>query len=35
MTRVIASLVELGLVERSSHPDDRRQVLVAVSKAGE
>ena len=35
MTRVIASLVELGLVERSSHPDDRRQVLVAVSPAGE
>ena len=35
MTRVIASLVELGLVERSSHPDDRRQVLVVVSKAGE
>ncbi|MUL77720.1 MarR family winged helix-turn-helix transcriptional regulator [Mycolicibacterium sp. CBMA 226] len=34
MTRVIASLVELGLVERSSHPDDRRQVLVAVSRAG-
>ncbi|GAA2421151.1 MULTISPECIES: Rv0880 family HTH-type transcriptional regulator [Mycobacteriaceae] len=35
MTRVIASLVELGLVERSSHPDDRRQVLVVVSPAGE
>ncbi len=35
MTRVIASLVELGLVEPSSHPDDRRQVLVAVSPAGE
>ncbi|OKH79285.1 MarR family transcriptional regulator [Mycobacterium sp. ST-F2] len=35
MTRVIASLVELGLVERSSHPDDRRQVLVAVSPAGD
>ncbi|MBN9634968.1 Rv0880 family HTH-type transcriptional regulator [Mycolicibacterium sp. HS_4_1] len=34
MTRVIASLLELGLVERSSHPDDRRQVLVAVSPAG-
>lgn len=35
MTRVIASLVELGLVARSSHPDDRRQVLVVVSPAGE
>jgi DNA-binding MarR family transcriptional regulator len=35
MTRVIASLVELGLVKRSSHPDDRRQVLVAVSPAGD
>ena len=34
MTRVIASLVELGFVDRSAHPDDGRQVLVAVSPAG-
>ncbi len=34
MTRVIASLVDLGLVDRSAHPDDGRQVLVAVSRAG-
>ena len=34
MTRVIASLVDLGLVVRTSHPEDGRQVLVAVSDAG-
>jgi DNA-binding MarR family transcriptional regulator len=34
MTRVIASLVDLGLVVRASHPADGRQVLVAVSEAG-
>jgi DNA-binding MarR family transcriptional regulator len=34
MTRVIASLVDLGLVVRTSHPADGRQVLVAVSEAG-
>lgn len=34
MTRVIASLVELGFVDRSAHPDDGRQVLVSVSPAG-
>ncbi|BBY31903.1 MarR family transcriptional regulator [Mycolicibacterium sediminis] len=34
MTRVIASLVDLGFVDRSAHPDDGRQVLVAVSRAG-
>lgn len=34
MTRVIASLAELGLVERTSHPSDGRQVLVSVSDAG-
>jgi len=35
MTRVIASLAELGLVHRSAHPVDGRQVLVSVSEAGE
>ena len=34
MTRVIASLVELGFVDRCAHPDDGRQVLVSVSDAG-
>ncbi|CDQ45328.1 MULTISPECIES: MarR family transcriptional regulator [Mycolicibacterium] len=34
MTRVIASLVDLGFVNRIAHPDDRRQVLVSVSPAG-
>ncbi len=34
MTRVIASLAELGLVDRCAHPDDGRQVLVSVSSAG-
>ena len=34
MTRVIASLAELGLVAREGHPADGRQVLVSVSRAG-
>lgn len=34
MTRVVASLAELGLVARSAHPVDGRQVLVSVSDAG-
>lgn len=34
MTRVIASLSDLGLVERTAHPADGRQVLVAVSQTG-
>src|ERR1700754_3138487 len=34
MTRVIASLAELGFVDRCAHPDDGRQVLVSVSEAG-
>lgn len=34
MTRVIASLVELGLVVRTSHPADGRQVLIEVSESG-
>ncbi len=34
MTRVIASLAELGLVDRTPHPVDGRQVLVSVSDAG-
>ncbi|ATA27793.1 MarR family transcriptional regulator [Mycobacterium lepraemurium] len=34
MTRVIASLAEMGLVDRTPHPVDGRQVLVSVSEAG-
>jgi len=34
MTRVIASLAELGFVDRVAHPDDGRQVLVSASTAG-
>ena len=34
MTRVIASLAELGFVARSAHPTDGRQVLVSVSPSG-
>ncbi|UYP19702.1 MarR family transcriptional regulator [Rhodococcus sp. Z13] len=34
MTRVIASLHELGLVERTPHPTDGRQIIVSLSQAG-
>jgi DNA-binding MarR family transcriptional regulator len=34
MTRVIASLAELGLVVRTPHPTDGRQVIVSLSAAG-
>src|ERR1700744_3900465 len=34
MTRVVASLADLGFVDRVAHPDDGRQVLVSVSAAG-
>ncbi|AHD22851.1 MULTISPECIES: Rv0880 family HTH-type transcriptional regulator [Rhodococcus] len=34
MTRVIASLHELGLVERTPHPTDGRQIIVTLSEAG-
>lgn len=34
MTRVIASLVDMGFVDRIAHPIDGRQVLVSVSVAG-
>ncbi|MDX1887228.1 MarR family transcriptional regulator [Mycolicibacterium sp. 120270] len=34
MTRVIASLADLGFVARSAHPADGRQVLVSVSPSG-
>lgn len=34
MTRVIASLADVGFVHRAAHPDDGRQVLVSVSSKG-
>ncbi|WP_432511242.1 MarR family winged helix-turn-helix transcriptional regulator [Kineococcus sp. SYSU DK001] len=34
MTRTIAALVESGLLARSDHPDDGRQVLVSATEAG-
>src|SRR6201990_984136 len=34
MTRVIASLADMGFVDRVAHPDDGRQVLVSVSDVG-
>jgi DNA-binding MarR family transcriptional regulator len=34
MTRVIASLSEMGLVERKPHPSDRRQIIVSPTPAG-
>jgi DNA-binding MarR family transcriptional regulator len=35
MTRITAALEDLGLVTRTPHPTDRRQVLFAVTRAGE
>ena len=34
MTRVVAALELAGMVTRTDHPTDRRQVLVAVSPEG-
>ncbi|MFT4125350.1 MAG: MarR family transcriptional regulator [Gordonia sp. (in: high G+C Gram-positive bacteria)] len=34
MTRVIASLADLGLVKRDPHPTDGRQAIVTLSPAG-
>jgi DNA-binding MarR family transcriptional regulator len=34
MTRVVAKLTKSGLVERSSRPGDKRQVLVAITDEG-
>ncbi len=35
MTRVIASLADLGLVKRDPHPTDGRQVIVTLSPTGD
>lgn len=34
MTRTVAALVELGLVTRTAHPVDRRQVVVTLAPVG-
>lgn len=34
MTRVVASVEDRGLVARTPHPTDKRQVLVALTAAG-
>jgi len=34
MTRAVNALVEMGLVEKSEHPSDRRQVVVRLTDAG-
>lgn len=34
MSRTVNCLVEAGLVERTGHPDDGRQILVALTDAG-
>jgi DNA-binding MarR family transcriptional regulator len=34
MTRTLTALLDLGLVTRTEHPADRRQVLVAVTEQG-
>ncbi|WP_211300478.1 MarR family winged helix-turn-helix transcriptional regulator [Nocardia fluminea] len=34
MTRTINTLVALGLIERTPHPSDGRQVVVSVSRSG-
>lgn len=34
MTRTLNSLTEAGLVQRTEHPDDGRQVLIAITEAG-
>lgn len=34
MTRIVNALVEAGLVTRTDHPDDGRQVLVEITEAG-
>ncbi|WP_434080296.1 MarR family winged helix-turn-helix transcriptional regulator [Sanguibacter sp. Z1732] len=34
MTRTVQCLVDAGLVERTTHPEDRRQVLITPTDAG-
>ncbi|MDP9093249.1 MAG: MarR family transcriptional regulator [Actinomycetota bacterium] len=34
MTKVLANLEERGLVQRESHPTDRRQAIIVISEPG-
>jgi DNA-binding MarR family transcriptional regulator len=34
MTKILASLEQAGWIERSPHPDDRRQSVIAITAAG-
>ncbi|MGC4935689.1 MarR family transcriptional regulator [Gordonia sp. DT30] len=34
MTRVLASLADLGMIERAAHPTDGRQVIVTLASPG-
>ncbi len=34
MTRTVASLVDLGYIERADDPEDRRQVILSLTDAG-
>jgi DNA-binding MarR family transcriptional regulator len=34
MTKILASLEAAGWIERAAHPDDRRQSIISVTKAG-
>jgi DNA-binding MarR family transcriptional regulator len=35
MTKILASLELSGWIERTSHPDDRRQSIIAITPAGQ
>jgi DNA-binding MarR family transcriptional regulator len=35
MTRTVGALAELGLVSRTDHPADRRQIVVALTELGQ
>jgi DNA-binding MarR family transcriptional regulator len=34
MTKILAAIEQAGWIERSSHPDDRRQSVIAITEAG-
>ncbi|HLS16143.1 MAG TPA: MarR family transcriptional regulator [Beutenbergiaceae bacterium] len=34
ITRIVQSLADAGLVERTAHPEDRRQALIVATEAG-
>lgn len=34
MTKILASLEQSGWIERTSHPEDRRQSIIAITSAG-